>query len=169
MGMALAQVIVIRGPIVVGKTAVSQELAKLLTRVAVIPVDWLRHMVGSWDPENRIEARLAARNAAALARNFCDEGYQVIIDGPFDDLDALSALLHGLRDRQVQVVTLTASWDEILRRQDTRPENQRADLDRVRAVYGRINTDRDRVDGKWIDTEDVLPAGVAAAILEGSE
>ena len=167
--MAAPQIVVIRGPIAVGKTTVSQELAKLFTRVAVVPVDWLRHMVGSWDPEDRMEAVLAGRNAAALARRFCDEGYQVIVDGSFDDLDALSALLHGLQDRQVQVVTLTACWGEILRRQKTRPENQRAEPDRVRAVYDRVNADNDRVNGKWIDTENVLPADVAKTILEGPQ
>ncbi len=83
--MVAAQIIVIRGPIAVGKTAVSEELAKLFERVAVIPVDWLRHMVGSWNPDNKAEAVLAGRNAAALAQNFCEEGYQVIIDGPFDN------------------------------------------------------------------------------------
>ena len=72
--MAVAQIIVIRGPIAVGKTAVSQELAKLFRRVAVIPVDWLRHMIGSWNSENKMEAVLAGNNAAALAQNFCDEG-----------------------------------------------------------------------------------------------
>ncbi len=166
--MASAQIIIVRGPIAVGKTAVSQELAKLFRKVAVIPVDWLRHMVGSWNPENKMEAVLAGRNAAALAQNFCGEGYQVIIDSPFDDLEALSALLLGLQNRQVQVVTLAASWNEILRRHETRPENQRADLDRVSAVYHRVNVAEAKVDGMWIETEGVLPADAAKTILEGT-
>ena len=167
--MASPQIVVVRGPIAVGKTAVSQELAKLFGKVAVIPVDWLRHMIGRWNPENNMEAVLASRNAAALAQNFCDEGYQVIIDGLFDDFETLSALLLGLQNRQVQVVTLAASWNEILRRHKTRPENQRADLDRVSAVYHRINTAEAKVNGMWIETEGILPEDAAKTIFEGQK
>lgn len=91
-----ARVIVLRGPIAIGKTSVAQELAGILGNVAVVPVDWLRHMVRGWRPESKSEARLAAINAAALARKFTTKGYDVIIEGPFDDPDALEELLSRL-------------------------------------------------------------------------
>lgn len=157
-------VIVIRGPIAVGKTTVCQELSKLYDRVAVIPVDWLRHMIGRWSPESKSEAILAGRNAASLARNFCDAGYQVIVDGPFDNIEALSEFMENLADLQVFIVTLTASWDEVFRRHTQRPINQQADLKRVLEVHKRILCTQAHVQGVCIQTDGKSTDEVVSAV-----
>lgn len=154
----------IRGPIAVGKTSVSQELAKYLDNVAVIPVDWLRHMVSGWNPESKSEVILTAKNALALAGNFLEAGYDVVIDGPFDDLDALGVLTSDLDKVKIQVVTLSASWDEILRRHYGRPENHRSELERVHSVYQKIIENRYVVQGTWIETDNISAAEIASAI-----
>lgn len=158
------QIVVVRGPLAVGKTSVCQELAKLIDPVAVIPVDWLRHMVGRWNPDNLREVILAATNAAALACNFVDAGYQVIIDGPFDHQLAVSALTAGLSGRKLFLVTLMAPWVEILRRHQSRPVNHRADIDRLTMVYDRIVENRADLPGILLDTAGKEPAEIAAQI-----
>jgi len=61
-------------------------------------------------------------------------------------------------------VTLIARWDEIARRHSERPENQRADIERVVSVYTRIITSQDKVGGMWIETDQVSPVEIAQAI-----
>lgn len=150
--MTNEQIVLVRGPIAVGKTTAVERLAHELGKVAVVPIDWLRHMVAGWNPVDSTEAILAARNAAALTASFCQEGYHVLIDGPFDEPEALATLLRELHPRQAKVVTLIAPWQAVLSRHNARPENQRADVGRVRDVYERIHATRDSVNGLWLDT-----------------
>ncbi|MGI6608937.1 MAG: AAA family ATPase [Limnochordia bacterium] len=157
------RVVVLRGPIAVGKTSVAQELTRFFDKSAIVPVDWLRHMVGGWRPESESEMLLAAKNAAALAQNFAAAGYCAIIDGPFDYSEALSELLSGLGGQQVEVVTLIASWDEVLRRHNKRPENHRAELSRVTSVYQHIVDNRD-IGGVWVNTDSTSAAEIAKKI-----
>ena len=165
--MISEQIIVVRGPIAIGKTSVVQELAKSLDEVAVIPVDWLRHMVVGWSPDDSAQALLAARNAAVLALNFCEQGFRVLIDGLFDDPGALAALHKDLQPRPVRIVTLIAPWDTVAERHAGRPENERADLERVRAVYDRIAACQGTGLGLWLDITAMTPAQVAEAIVRG--
>jgi chloramphenicol 3-O-phosphotransferase len=159
-----AEVLVVRGPIAVGKTSVVQELASIVEKAAIVPVDWLRHMVVGWSPDDQPEAVMAGHNAALLAESFCQAGLCVLIDGPFDDPEAITALQEGLQDRRVLVVTLMVSWEELLRRHSARPVNLRAGTERVRAVYERIAAGRSTTGGIWVDTEGMTATEVARTI-----
>lgn len=135
-----------------------------LDKVALIPVDWLRHMVSGWSPED--ETLLAARNAGALARNFCDQGLQVIIDGPYAEPQAVDTLRAEVHPARVVAVTLWATWQAVVSRHEARPPNNRADLERVRSIFQRVEASRGAVEGPWIDTSTMTPEEVRDAILE---
>ena len=83
--------VVVRGPIAVGKTSAIQLLAGQMDKVAVVPIDWLRHMIAGSDPADTQETLLLACSAGALADSFYQAGYSVLIDGPLDDLEALDS------------------------------------------------------------------------------
>lgn len=148
-----------------GKTTVAERLTAHLSPVAVVPLDWLRHMVGAWDPSSEDEAVLASRNAAALARNFVSANYHVIIEGLLDHPAALSALLTALGDLTPRVITLWASWNELLRRHNGRPPNHRASLQRISTAYQRIGNSRREAGGVCIETDSLTPDQIVALLL----
>ena len=161
------QVIVVRGPIAAGKTSAVEALARLLLEqgpLAVVPTDWLRHMVSDWLPEDSSAHSLAVRQAALLAQSFVDAGHQVIIDGPFDDPEILDLLQSKLGDLTWRLFTICPSWQEVCRRHQSRPERQRATSDRLRAVYGRVVEARARTEGVWIESDDMTPDQIATKI-----
>ena len=162
-------ILLIRGPIAVGKTTTVEQVANRMQRVAVVPVDWLRHMVGRWDPSDAAEAILASRNAGALARNFRDHGLSVLIDGPFAEQQTVDALKAEVSSCGLAIVTLWATWETVLARHQTRPPNNRADVERVRLVYDLIGASRDAIDGPWIDTTDMSPQDVVDSVLSARD
>ena len=102
-----APITVITGPAGAGKSTIAGLLCTRLERAAHIEVDLLRDMVISGyaspvsdqsDPSLIDEQlRLAAENAAALARNFSLAGYEAVIDDVIVSSDALDRILQSLR------------------------------------------------------------------------
>jgi|SRR5208282_1440436 len=84
------KVLILTGPAGGGKNSVASIYANARERCAVIDVDLIRWMVlkphvAPWGGEDgRGQHRLGVRNACMLARNFIEEGYEVVI------LDVLS-------------------------------------------------------------------------------
>jgi len=101
-----AAITVITGPAAAGKSTIAGLLCTRLERAAHVEVDLIRDMVisgyaspiaGPGDPVMVGEQlRLAAENAAALARNFSSAGFEVIIDDIIETSEALDQLLLAL-------------------------------------------------------------------------
>lgn len=76
----------ITGPTGAGKSTVTQELAKHLSNAVNIDVDQVKHFIVSdfryEDGDSGIDQwRLLGKNIGMLAKNFHDDGYDVIING----------------------------------------------------------------------------------------
>lgn len=101
----MPEVLILTGPPGAGKSSVAEALAERYDRVAHVEVDVLRHFVtptGYVSPSGPAEAwqrqqRLAVRNACALAANFLDARFAVIVDDVVVTAEELSAYLDGLR------------------------------------------------------------------------
>lgn len=124
MRVGLLRPLLLTGGPAVGKSVTARSLAETTPRTAYLDVDDLRQLVrtGAAAPwagtEGAAQHLLGIRNAAALARNFGDAGFNVTLTdvvGP-DTVTVYRDLLPG-----VVVVRLAVSFEEAERRARTRP------------------------------------------------
>jgi gluconate kinase len=115
--------LVVSGGPAAGKSTCGRLLAQALHRAAFVDVDDIRQLVVAGDatlwsgPEGENQNRLAAVNAAALARNFAADGFDVVI-ADFVTPDSLVVYRRELPG--CLVIHLAISFDEALRRAATR-------------------------------------------------
>ncbi len=108
----------------VGKSTCGRRLADERERAAFIDADDVRQLIVAGDatlwsgPEGRAQHLLAVRNAAALARNLGDAGFDVVI-ADVVPADALVAYRSELPD--CLVVQLALPVEEARARAETRP------------------------------------------------
>jgi predicted kinase len=107
----------------VGKTVTARALAEETPRTAYLDVDDLRQLVKSgaaapWaGPEGVAQQILGVHNAAALARNFLDAGFNVTVT---DVVDPETLVVYRELLPDVMVVRLVVSFAEAERRAQTR-------------------------------------------------
>jgi chloramphenicol 3-O-phosphotransferase len=170
--------VVINGPIGVGKTTVSIALAGLLEgqgrRAAAIDIDELWAMVDHQKPRKGgvLQWSLSRRGAAVLADEFFADGVDVVIvNGPFYQREERDQLLERLRTRvDVRYVTLTVPFEEALRRTQADPDSRR-DASREREWLGKhheraaMSFPPLRETDLIVDTSALTREDVAAAIV----
>ena len=121
---AVVPVLVVTGPVGVGKTSVASELSELLDRAgsphAFVDMDSLRWCYPR-PSGDRFRAKLALRNLAAIWPNFEAAGAKRLIVSEVvesrDDLDRLAVAVPGA---DIYVVLLSASIDALLARVERR-------------------------------------------------
>ena len=138
--------VVVRGPALSGKTAVTRRLAERLPdKVALISQDdlWERWIVGH-DPEPAHEAELVYRQLKLLASTYIRAGYHIVVDAAFafyrdgaaatheTDLRALLGLVSTIQQVRPLLVNVTAPLDVLLARVR---ESERWDAPAVEAMY----------------------------------
>jgi len=155
-----------------GKTTVTALAARLLPRAAQVKGDTVSYMVLSgrvgFQDEPAEEAvrqgELVNRNLTALANNFIDFGFTVLMDTVVPGRAKLDRLLSLLRPRPVRLVILAPGIEACRYRNCIRDPEERFDFD----GYERLEADmrRDLVDvGWWFDTSALTPADTAAQLV----
>jgi len=125
--MNTPRLIILTGPAGAGKNTIAAAYAKLANHCAVIDVDTIRQMLvaphkAPWEgEEGRAQHELGIRNACALAKNFLENGCNVLV------LDVVPEELVSLYRKELssvaaKVVLLLPTWDEIMRRNDNREQ-----------------------------------------------
>jgi predicted kinase len=115
--------LVLTGGPAVGKTVTSRQLAEERPRCAVVDVDDIRQLIvtGAVAPwggmEGERQQRLGVTNACALAKNFVDAGFEVILA---DVLTPATAELYRRDLPGCVVVHLVVTREEAARRAATR-------------------------------------------------
>src|SRR5579859_513633 len=168
------KVIVITGAAGAGKSTVGRLVAEQSERSALVALDYLGWDIfvrggvpPDWDGSDPGAARrqilLGLRNAAALARNLTAEGVDCGIEGVWESPEELDALLEALGPIETYFVTLAPRLDELLRRDQARPEDQRmgersAELDAIMRLNGELR-------GMKLDSTGLTPEQTAALIV----
>ena len=157
--------IVLNGPTGTGKNTIAEIVAQRRDRCAVIDYDDLRNMfrkphLTPWDGEaGKRQNILGLEHASMLARSFVANGYDCII---LDVLSDETATLYRelLADLEPTLIHLLPTWEEIVRRNGTRPP--RLTRDELRMVYD--GQDALTVFDVRIDNSDLAPEEVAARV-----
>lgn len=158
--------VILNGPTGTGKNTVSEIVARRRERCAVIDYDDLRNQfrkphLTPWDGEaGRLQNVLGVEHACMLAKSFLANGYDCII---LDVLTDETAILYRerLAGNEPLLVHLLPTWEEIVRRNGTRPP--RLTIDELRMVYeGQVAL---TVYDERIDTTTMSPLATAERVL----
>jgi hypothetical protein len=122
----IPKVLILTGPSAAGKNTIAAEYAqRTSSRCAVVDVDVLRWMVlkphvAPWHgDEGRKQHRLGVENACNVAKNFCQEGFDVLI---LDIVSEEHAHVYkgALAFAHPRIIRLMPTYEEVLRRNDGR-------------------------------------------------
>jgi predicted kinase len=140
--------LVITGVPGVGKSTVAAALAATQPRTAHVKADALQRMLvsgGEWPsagtPEAMRQLLLRTRNAAQLAANFVDAGFDAILDEVISSPEQL-ALVDDTITAPTQWVVLTASPATILSRDASRSKHTAANYVHLDARIRQLLADR---------------------------
>jgi predicted kinase len=164
----MPEVLILTGPPASGKSTVARAMAERYDRVAHIEVDVLRHFVTptgyarQGQPEYERQRHLAIRNACALARNFLEERFGVIIDDVLDEPAFLPLYLDDLRDAgaPIHLVQLLPALTACEAREQERRKGQKV-ATWVRDDYEHYVANSGGLAGATIDSSDLSPYATA--------
>lgn len=162
-------VMLITGPVGVGKTTVAGEVSELLEQAGVphafVDVDSLRWSYPS-PADDRFRTRLAMRNLAAVWVNFRAAGAERLVLSDVvearDELDRYRAAVPGAR---ITVVRLRAAVETLAARVAAREQGSGRDWHLARAAELAAQMDRDAVEDILIETDGRSLAEIAREAL----
>ena len=165
-------VLVITGPVGVGKTAVAEEISELLTRAqvahAMLDMDALRRCFPR-PPHDPFHVELGLRNLAAVWANFRAAGATcLVLADVLEDRQRIVAYEAAIPGAAVQVIRLQAAVPTLLRRLEGRETGGSLDWSRRRAAELVELMERARVEDILVDTEDKLIPDVAREVVRRS-
>ncbi|QYN39393.1 ATP-binding protein [Pseudonocardia sp. DSM 110487] len=157
-----------------GKTTVTRLAARLLPRAARVGGDDVNLMIGSgfvWfmgkpTDEALRQDELCNRNMCALANNFIDFGFTVLMDSVLADRPELDFFLALLSPRPARLVILAPGVAVCRRRNAMRDPQDRFEFD----GYERLDADmkREFIDcAWWFDTAALTPEETAEQLIAG--
>lgn len=162
-------VLIITGPVGVGKTSSAIAASSILDQTgvahAMVDVDHLRwcHPSPADDP---FHIRLGMHNLALVCANYRAAGakYLILVD-VVEEREQLADYAAAIPGAAIQIVRLHAPVAQIWRRLEGRETGSDLDWHQQRAVVLAEQMERDAVEDILIDTTDKTPAEVAQEIL----
>ena len=163
-----SKIIIINGPAGVGKTTISKEVAKHGRNSACIQGDHLRHYIVNSN-KREVETGLGYKNAAAVATNFINGGYELVVyDYIFEDKTSISKFANNLKvNCPVYLFTLCADKETVRKREASRQSRERLG-ERVSECYDSISKSREEL-GVIIETKEKTPQEIAIEVLKKVE
>jgi predicted kinase len=168
----LSGCVIVTGMPGAGKSTVTDLAARLLPKAVQVRGDDMNQMIKSgyvgWMGKPSDEAlrqdELCNRNMCALAGNFVDAGFTVLIDTVLADRPELDFFLALLSPRPVRLVVLAPGIEMCRHRNARRDPQDRFDFD----GYERLEADMEREFGDagwWFDTSDLSPDETAERLV----
>lgn len=158
-----AKIILLNGPAGVGKTTIGRTLAATARNGVCIHGDDLKNFIVTRDL-TRVAGGLAYKNAASLACNFIDGGYElVVVDFVFEQPRHVQRFCREIPTAiAIHLVTLWAPLATVLERERSRPHRARLG-ERVIACYRTLEENLPSL-GYLVHNVDHSPAALAAQI-----
>ena len=162
--------LIVTGPVGVGKTTVAHEVARLSrpsgVPYAVVDIDAL---AGSYPPPpgDGFNARMAFRNLAAVWRNYADAGVRrLILAYVFENRRELEPVSEAVPGAELTVVRLHASHGALRERVAGRERGSGREWHLHRAVELADLMDRERVEDHLVHTDGRNVVEVARDVAE---
>ena len=162
-------VLVVTGPVGVGKTTVAAAVSDLLDRAAVahamVDADHLRWCYPT-PPDDPFRAALGLRNLAAVWANYRAAGAErLVLADVVESRDDLAGYRAAVPDATLLVVRLAAPLPTIERRLACRENGDGLDWHRRRAAELIGIMERNRVEDLLLETDGRSPLDVAREVL----
>lgn len=162
-------VLIITGPVGVGKTTVALMVSELLEQAGIahacVDLDTLR-----WHypplPGDRFSVRLAMKNLAAIWVNYQDYGAsRLIVADVIETCDELDRYRTGIPGAEIFVVRLRASLETLAQRVRRREIGSGLEWHLARAPVLAAIMDRNQVEDQLVETEGKSVMQIAEEIL----
>ncbi|MCM6774532.1 adenylyl-sulfate kinase [Nocardia sp. CDC159] len=159
----LGSIVLLSGAVGAGKSTVARIVAKQFDRGVHLDLDVVLHhfVVSGLDAGDPSQIRLGLRNAAAMAVNFHDAGFAVIMEGAVPDRASVALLREALAPRSLTVVVLAPPVEVSVERDRVRGGKSVAHL------YGHLDAQirwELAEEGFWLDTADLTPSETAERV-----
>ena len=163
-------VMLVTGPVGVGKTTVAGEVSALLERAGVphafVDVDSLRWSYPS-PPDDRFRTALAMRNLAVVWSNFRADGAErLVLADVVESRDELDRYRGAVPGAEIAVVRLRAAVEKLAARVGEREQGSGRDWHLARAAEPAAQLDRDAVEDVLIETDGRAVLDIAREALE---
>lgn len=157
------EVILISGPLAVGKSTLAEKLRDALAPCAYVPVDAIRYMVSNPGLTDR-HLRQAKLIACRVAECFLADGYSVVIDSLFAELKYIGLMAREIRPAGIlmHLVSLEADLQTLKSRDSLKSSPNFGRVEEVFAVWG---GKRSRP-GAVVETDGKSPEQVCRTVLE---
>ena len=164
--------LIVTGPVGVGKTTVAYEVARLLAEVALphacIDMDTLRSCYPA-PPGDRFNVALGLRNLAAVWANCHATGAALLIVADvIESRDALARYREAVPGAAPIVVRLRATLGVLTARVEQREVGSGHDWHLLRAAELAAQMDRDQVEDILVETDGRTVTTIAREIVERS-
>lgn len=118
---------IITGPAGVGKSTISEKVANLSKKSALVEGDIIYHMVcggyvSPWKEGNHL--KVFWDNCIDIIKNFIDEGYDVVFNYIIDN-KSIDRLKNTFKDTKIKFVCLMVDEETIIKRDNLRQEDCR--------------------------------------------
>ena len=168
----LSGCVIVSGMPGAGKSTVTRVAARLLPRAAQVKADDVNEMILSGrvpfmgEPYEEVvrQEELCNRNLCALAANFIDFGFTVLMDQLVTDRAELALLVGLLAPRPVRLVTLAPTIEVCQRRNAGRDPDESWEFE----GYHQLDADMRRNVGGvgwWFDTSGLTPEETAERLV----
>ena len=165
-------VLIVTGPVGVGKTTIAHEVGRLLRPLgvpyAVVDLDAL---AGSYPPPpgDGFNAQMAFRNLAAIWRNYAEAGAQrLVLAYVFENKEGLEPVRAAIPGAELTVVRLHAPHEVLRERVAHRERGPSRNWLLHRTIELAELMDRERIEDFLIPTEGRSLTEIAGAVLEES-